>query len=283
MIVEPTVAGTRSVIAQWRASGYRISLVPTMGYFHAGHRALMAKAREAAERVVVSLFVNPTQFGPQEDFAAYPRDSDGDRAQAAASGVDLLFCPDVAEMYGNNDQTVVSVERLSQGLCGDGRPGHFRGVATVVTKLLHIIQPDSAVFGEKDFQQLTIIRQLVRDLHVPVTIIGHPTVREPDGLAMSSRNAYLSAEERRAALVLYRALVAAKKAVADAPQQITGAELQSIGKRMIAAQPLCELEYFTVVAEDTLEQCHAITPGCRAIGAIRVGSRVRLIDNLSLF
>ncbi|MBE0583047.1 MAG: pantoate--beta-alanine ligase [Desulfofustis sp.] len=282
MIVEPSITRTRDVINRWRRQGERIGLVPTMGYYHAGHYALMKRARELADRVIVSLFVNPTQFGPSEDFGAYPRDLDGDCRKARDNGVDLLFCPEIAEMYGPGNQTIVEVGVLSQGLCGAGRPGHFRGVTTVVTKLFNIIQPDCAVFGEKDFQQLAVIRRMVTDLRLPVQIIGHPTVREPDGLAMSSRNAYLSIAERAAAPVLYRALEAMHQAAGAAGGDCLVAELREIGRKMIAAEPLCAIEYLTIVDQETLQECDRLGPGSRTVGAMLVGGRVRLIDNLAL-
>jgi pantoate--beta-alanine ligase len=270
------------MISRWRRQGDRIGLVPTMGYYHAGHCALMDRARELADRVVVSLFVNPTQFGPSEDFAVYPRDLDGDCDKARDREVDLLFCPDVDAIYGPEDQTIVEVGSLSQGLCGAGRPGHFRGVTTVVTKLFNIIAPDCAVFGEKDFQQLAVVKRLVADLHLPVQIVGHPTVREEDGLAMSSRNVYLSEDERRAALVLYRALRTVQQEVQRAGFEKPAAELREIGRKMIAVEPLCSVEYFTIIDEVTLQERDQVDSGCRVIGAMQVGGRVRLIDNLAL-
>ncbi len=282
MIVASSIAQTRDTLQRWRNQGDRIGLVPTMGYYHAGHCALMDRARQLADRVVVSLFVNPTQFGPAEDFADYPRDMDGDCDKARASGVDLLFCPNVDAMYVPGDQTVVEVGALSQGLCGAGRPGHFRGVTTVVTKLFHIIGPDCAVFGEKDFQQLAVVKRLVADLHLPLEIVGHPTVREVDGLAMSSRNFYLSADERRAALVLYRALQAVQEEVRRVGRGAPTEKLRRIGRRMIDAEPLCSVEYFTIVDEETLQERDRVEPGCRAVGAMLVGGRVRLIDNLAI-
>lgn len=282
MIVESSIRKTREMIGRWRRQGDRVCLVPTMGYYHAGHCALMDRARELADRVVVSLFVNPTQFGPSEDFAVYPRDLDGDCDKARARGVDLLFCPEVDAIYGPEDQTIVEVGPLSQGLCGAGRPGHFRGVTTVVSKLFNIVAPDLAVFGEKDFQQLAVVKRMVADLHLPLQVVGHPTVREEDGLAMSSRNVYLSEEERRAALVLYRALRAVQQEVLRTGFAMEATELREIGREMIAAEPLCSVEYFTIIDEETLQEHDRVDSGCRAIGAMQVGGRVRLIDNLAL-
>lgn len=284
MIIKKNIADVRETIRQWRRQGDYIALVPTMGYFHAGHCALMRSAHEMPARVAVSLFVNPTQFGPNEDLAVYPRDFEGDCQKAREAGVDLLFCPEVAEMYGGGEQTVVTVGRLSEGLCGAGRPGHFQGVTTVVAKLLNIFAPDVAVFGEKDFQQLTIIKRMVADLRSSVQIVGHQTVREADGLALSSRNIYLSAEDRQAALVLFHALRAIQSKVASVSGVLRATDLIAIGKRMIAAEPRCECEYFSIVDEQTLQVREDVAAGigCRALGAIRVGHRVRLIDNMPL-
>jgi pantoate--beta-alanine ligase len=209
------VSDLRAQVAQWRRAGLRIALVPTMGNLHAGHLDLVRRARERAERTVVSIFVNPLQFGEGEDFAAYPRTLEGDRRALVGAGADLLFAPGVGEVYpgGLATQTRVEVPGLSDILCGASRPGHFRGVATVVCKLLNMVQPDLAVFGEKDFQQLLVIRRMVADLSMPVEVLGAPTRREADGLAMSSRNGYLTPEERRRAPRLYRALEEAAAAL----------------------------------------------------------------------
>jgi pantoate--beta-alanine ligase len=206
MQVIRTKAAMRDISRGWRRSGARVGLVPTMGYLHDGHLALVRAARARADRVVVSIFVNPTQFGPTEDFAAYPRDEARDLALLRAEGVDAMFAPDAAEMYHPDRQTIVETTDLARVLMGKLRPGHFRGVATVVTKLFHIVEPDLACFGEKDFQQLAVIRTMVRDLDMAVEIVGVPTVREPDGLAMSSRNVRLTPENRATAPVLARAL-----------------------------------------------------------------------------
>ncbi len=204
-----TVAELREIVRGWRIRDERIAFVPTMGNLHAGHLQLVERARKSADRVVASVFVNPTQFGPNEDFDRYPRTENEDAAKLAAAGADLLFLPSVAEMYpgGTGETTFVEVPAsLADQLCGTHRPGHFRGVATVVATLFHLVLPDAAVFGEKDFQQLAVIRRMVRDLAFPVEILGAPTAREADGLAMSSRNQYLSAEERRIAPRLYEIL-----------------------------------------------------------------------------
>ncbi|MBO6756577.1 MAG: pantoate--beta-alanine ligase [Roseibium sp.] len=217
MLVCPTKAEMRALVAGYRRGRRSLSLVPTMGYLHEGHLSLVRLAKQRADRVIVSVFVNPTQFGPNEDLDTYPRDPDRDLALLQAEGVDGVFMPTAAEMYGGMGNTHVEVPELSGILQGALRPGHFRGVATVVAKLLNLIQPDIAVFGEKDYQQLILIRQMVRDLDMPVDILGHPTVREADGVAMSSRNVRLSDEHRADAPVLNKALGAAEEAARDGP------------------------------------------------------------------
>src|SRR5215510_6409178 len=207
-------AAMRARVEDLRRDGLVIAVVPTMGYLHEGHLSLLRAARARADVVILTIFVNPTQFGPSEDLAKYPRDEAGDLAKARAAGVDLAFCPEAAAMYRPGSQTFVEVRDLQQLLCGASRPGHFAGVATVVTKLFHITQPHLAVFGEKDYQQLAIIRRMVRDLDFAIEIAGVPIVREADGLAMSSRNAYLSSGQRRSALSLSAGLAAAERAFA---------------------------------------------------------------------
>lgn len=226
----------RERVAEARSGGTSVGFVPTMGALHAGHQALLRRAREECGLVVARIFVNPLQFGPREDYARYPRDPERDAVLAAAAGVDVLFTPDAAAMYPEGFATFVDVEGLTAGLCGAFRPGHFRGVATVVTKLLNIVRPDRAYFGQKDAQQLVIVRRLTADLDLGVEIVGVPTVREPDGLAMSSRNAYLSGDERRAAAVLHSALRAAEKAARRGER--SGERLQNLMWETIAAEPL---------------------------------------------
>ena len=203
----------QALAADWRARGLRIALVPTMGYFHGGHLSLMEYGRTISDRLVLSLFVNPAQFGPEEDLARYPRDLEQDAALAREVGVDLLYTPEAAAMYPPGYQTFVEVEQLSREWCGASRPGHFRGVATVVLKLFNQVQPHTAIFGEKDYQQLAVIKRMAADLDLPLTVVGRPIVRDPDGLALSSRNTYLSPEERSAALCLNQALKAARRLV----------------------------------------------------------------------
>ena len=253
-----------------------------MGYFHDGHLALMNKGQQLADRVVVSLFVNPAQFGPEEDLETYPQDIEGDSKKAEQIGVDLLFCPDATAIYQDNHQTTVFVETLSQTMCGLDRPVHFRGVATVVTALFNIISPDCAVFGEKDFQQLAILRKLVHDLHFPIEIIGHEIVREPDGLAMSSRNAYLNSHEREVAPVLYRALKEIKDKVAVSDSMLQSQPLLDEAITRITQFPECSVDYLTIIDSSTLEPKITIDEDCRVAGAIKINQSIRLIDNMEL-
>lgn len=283
MIVENSIDSSCAILKEWHLAGHSVALVPTMGYFHDGHLALMKMAREIAEKVVVSLFVNPTQFGPNEDLSVYPRDFEGDCQKAERGGVDMIFCPDSDVMYRKNNETTIRVNELTKGLCGRDRPVHFQGVTTIVAKLFNIIQPDYAIFGEKDFQQLIVIRRMVSDLDFPVKIIGHPTVREEDGMAMSSRNAYLNPEERKSGRVLYRALMVIREKVMGSGGDDDIAFLLSQARAMIAAQNSCSLEYFTIVEEESLAECDTVTGKCRAMGAIRVSRGIRLIDNIPLY
>jgi pantoate--beta-alanine ligase len=264
----------------WRAGlTGSVGLVPTMGYLHAGHVSLVERARRESEHVVTSLFVNPTQFGPQEDLARYPRDLDRDRALLSAAGCDLLFAPTVADMYPHGTETTVDVGSVAQPLEGERRPGHFRGVATVVLKLLHIVQPTRAYFGQKDAQQLGVIRRMVRDLNVPVEIVGCPTVREPDGLALSSRNSYLDPEDRRAAPVLNRALQAARTAW-EAGERRADA-LRDAMARVLAAEPRARVDYVSVADPLTFRELDVLEGPALLSMAVFVG-RARLIDNLVL-
>ena len=269
----------RHAVAKWRGRGERIGFVPTMGALHAGHVSLVELARKHASRVVVSVFVNPTQFGPGEDFARYPRDVEGDSAKLEAAGCDLLFLPEVETIYPPGATTRVRVEGPSQGFEGDCRPGHFEGVATVVAGLFGLVRPDVAVFGEKDAQQLAVVRALVRDLHLGIEVVPGPIVREADGLAMSSRNVYLTPEERRAATVLHRSLEAARAAIEGGerdPETIVAALSASI-----AAEPLARLDYAALVAADTFRPVERIAGEVVVPVAARFGS-TRLLDNARL-
>jgi pantoate--beta-alanine ligase len=272
-----------------RGQGGTIGFVPTMGAFHEGHRSLMRAARAGHDFVVVSLFVNPLQFGPAEDLDRYPRDLDGDLAVAAAEDVDLVFAPSVAEMYPHGPPaTTVHVDGLVEGLCGAGRPGHFDGVATVVTKLFALVGPATAYFGRKDAQQLAVVRRLAADLNLPVEVVGCPLVRESDGLAMSSRNRHLSGAERSAATVLFRALSSGADLVRSGERD--AGRLRRVVANVATTEELVRLEYAEVVDADSLRPLEVLSPGARGgpdgndvlvAVAARVGA-VRLIDNLSL-
>jgi len=273
-----TIAEVREHCEAARRAGSTVGFVPTMGYFHEGHLSLMRAARQAHDLVVVSLFVNPTQFGPNEDLGAYPRDADGDAHAAVAVGVDILFTPSVEEMYPSPARASVSVAGLTDGLCGASRPHHFGGVATVVTKLLSIVGPCTAYFGKKDFQQLVVVRRLVEDLNLPATIVGVPTTRELDGLAMSSRNAYLSPAERQSATVLFRALEGALKTVMSGERD--PARIREVAVDLVAAEPAAQLDYAEVVRAEDLAPVAHIEDGVEHVIALAaaVGSP-RLIDN----
>lgn len=274
-----TIAAARAWSRAQKAAGRRVGLVPTMGYLHDGHLALVRRARAECGAVAVSIFVNPLQFGPREDYDRYPRDLERDSALLREAGVDLLFAPPVAEMYPERPLIFVEPTVISDHLCGASRPGHFRGVATVVTKLFHIIEPDVAYFGEKDAQQLAIIRRMVSDLNFPVEIVGCSTVREPDGLAMSSRNTYLSPEERRAATVLYRALQRARERV-EAGERDAGALVADL-TRFIAAEPLARIDYVSAVDASTLQPVSRLEGRVLVALAVFIG-QTRLIDNITL-
>lgn len=262
-----------------RAAGRRIGVVPTMGFLHEGHASLIRLARARADVVIVTLFVNPTQFGPNEDLSRYPRDFERDRAVCETEGADILFAPEAGSVYAADASVWVDEDRLSRGLCGASRPGHFRGVCTVVAKLFNLTQPHVAVFGEKDAQQLRILRRMVRDLDIPVEIVAGPTVREPDGLAMSSRNAYLSPEERLQATCLRRALDAASSRLAAGERG--AAALRAAMADVIAGAPLARADYIEIVDDATLEPVTAIGRPALAALAVFVG-RTRLIDNAVL-
>ncbi len=261
-----------------RAAGRSVGFVPTMGYLHQGHLSLVARARAETDYVVVSIFVNPLQFGPTEDYQAYPRDLEGDLSLCREAGVDLVFAPEEGEMYPERLEVSLKVGRLAQRLCGLYRPGHFDGVATVVAKLFNLVGPGRAYFGEKDYQQLVIVRRIVTDLDFPVEVVGCPTVREPDGLAMSSRNTYLSEEERGRALALYRSLVRADLAFREGERRV--ARLKELALETMAGHRVTP-EYWEVVDPVTLEPLEEAAVGARALVAARVG-RARLIDNLAL-
>jgi pantoate--beta-alanine ligase len=270
-----------STMAAWsrrlHREGVTIGFVPTMGALHAGHRALIRAARLACDAVVVSIFVNPTQFGPTEDLSKYPRQLGLDRALCRAEGVDVIFAPDRQTMYPPGDQTIVTVPGLARRWEGEARPHHFQGVATVVTKLLCLIQPDISWFGQKDYQQSALTRQLMKDLNLPGRLAVHPTVREVDGLALSSRNIYLSPPHRQAAPVLYRALQAGAAAIRAGERRCTG--INQTMARVVAQEPAAIPEYLAVCDPLTLEPLSTLRDKALLLGALRIGG-VRLLDNM---
>jgi pantoate--beta-alanine ligase len=279
LIVCTTIESMRAACRALRKDGARLGFVPTMGALHAGHLSLVRAAKNSCDAVAASIFVNPAQFGPNEDLAKYPRSFDRDRELLEKEGVKLLFAPPVEEMYPAGAVTWVTVEGLSEKLDGRSRPGHFRGVTTVVAKLFHIVEPDVAFFGQKDAAQIAIIRRMVRNLNFPVEIVVGPIVREPDGLAMSSRNAYLDAQQRKQALVLFRSLTLVKK-LADEGQR-NAAKLIAAARHEIAAESAARLDYFEVINPDTLDPVEDISGGALAAVAVYLGA-TRLIDNLML-
>jgi pantoate--beta-alanine ligase len=279
MLTLTTADELRAELALWQARAKTVGFVPTMGALHAGHLSLVALARERADRVVASVFVNPAQFGPGEDLARYPRQPEEDARLLEEAGCDLLFLPDVETVYPPGHATFVEPGPVAAGLEGAHRPGHFRGVATVVCSLFNLVRPDLAVFGEKDAQQLAVICRVVRDLHVPVEIVPGPTVREEDGLALSSRNVFLAPAERQAAAVLYRALSAARSAIAAGERR--GDEVRRILREVVAAEPLARIDYAEVVEAETFQPVAALAGKVVLPLAVRIGS-TRLIDNFQL-
>ena len=266
----------KKISEDWRAQGKKIVFVPTMGFLHEGHLSLVRMGRKLGDCLVVSIFVNPLQFGPSEDFREYPRDLERDATLLEREGVDVLFCPEAEEMYPSGFQTYVEVERLTRGLCGAYRPGHFKGVTTVVFKLFNIVKPHLAIFGEKDYQQLQVIKRMVRDLNLDVEIIGHPIVREKDGLAMSSRNIYLSEKERESALSLFKALELAKELVSKGIR-----DPEVLKKRLIEfihGFPHTKVQYVEFVDPEDLEPVQEIKGKVLCALAVFVG-KARLIDN----
>ena len=274
-----TISGLREAVAAARARGERIGFVPTMGFLHEGHLRLVDEAKRRARCVVMSIFVNPTQFGPTEDFSRYPRDLSGDMSKAEGRGVDLLFVPDVAEMYPTPPALHVTADDLPARWEGAVRPGHFGGVLTVVAKLFNIVAPDVAIFGRKDFQQAALIRRMVRELNFPIDVVVAPTVREHDGLALSSRNTYLDESARASALGLVESLRAAERAFAAGERD--GERLTAIGRDSLATHPEIGVDYFAVVDPSDMRPVEKATSESVAIVAARVG-RTRLIDNMVL-
>jgi len=261
---------------KWRSDGHIISCVPTMGFLHQGHIELLRVGRDKGDRLIMTIFVNPTQFGPHEDYEKYPRDTEGDLTKARSAGVDVVFMPTVEEMYTDGFQSTVTVDIITQYLCGKSRPGHFAGVTIVVAKLFNITKPHLAIFGEKDYQQLAVIRQMVRDLNMDIDIIGVPTVRERDGLAMSSRNKYLSPEERLSALSLKKGLDLAKAMVKNGEKD--SATIKNAVKELILTQPSTEIDYLTICDPEKLTDMEMIDRPSLLALAVKVG-KARLIDN----
>lgn len=276
MEIITTVDGVRKQVKEWRKEGLSVGLVPTMGYLHEGHKSLIDKAVAENDRVVVSVFVNPIQFGPTEDLASYPRDLDRDAELCEKAGANVIFHPEDSEMYFDDFCTYVDMDDLTKGLCGKTRPTHFRGVCTVVSKLFHIVAPDRAYFGQKDAQQLAVIRRMVRDLNFDLEIVGCPIVREADGLAKSSRNTYLSAEERKAALVLSKAVFLGEKLVREG--ETDADKLVSEMKACIEAEKLAKIDYVSAVDAVTMESVHRIDRPVLVAMAVYIG-KTRLIDN----
>jgi pantoate--beta-alanine ligase len=279
MKILETIDSTRAATRAARRQGQRVGLVPTMGALHEGHMSLVRAAKEQSDYVAVSLFVNPLQFGPNEDLGKYPRRLERDRDLLEQAGVDLLFAPSEAEMYPGRAVTFVNVEGLSERLDGQSRPGHFRGVTTVVSKLFHIIEPDRAFFGQKDAAQVAIVRRMVRDLNLPVEIVVCPIVREPDGLAMSSRNAYLDPQRRKQALALSRALRRVEELFRQGERD--AAKLEVAGRQVVAEDPAVRLDYLAIVDLNSLEPVNPAAPGALVAVAAYVGN-TRLIDNVIL-
>lgn len=276
MKVTTTISETREQIRAWKKEGLTIGLVPTMGYLHEGHASLIQKCREENDRVVVSVFVNPTQFGPNEDLEDYPRDFARDSALCESIGADLIFHPEPEEMY-DDACAYVSIHTLSDTLCGKTRPIHFKGVCTVVSKLFHIVTPDNAYFGQKDAQQLAIIKKMVKDLNFDIRIVGCPIIREEDGLAKSSRNTYLNPEERKAALCLHRAVLRGQEVIAaGCSSEMVRREMEKV----ILAEPLAKIDYVSVVDALTMQPVDRVDRDVLAAMAVYIG-KTRLIDNFS--
>lgn len=277
MRIVSTVEEVREQVKEWRAEGFSVGLVPTMGYLHEGHKSLIDKAVRQNDKVVVSVFVNPIQFGPTEDLATYPRDIERDAALCENAGAALMFHPEKEDMYFDDFCTYVDMENLTKGLCGKSRPTHFRGVCTVVSKLFNIVQPDRAYFGQKDAQQLAVVRRMVRDLNFDLEIIGCPIIREEDGLAKSSRNTYLSAEERKAAVVLHKSLEKGERMLRGGEKDAE--KIKQAIREVILAEPLAKIDYVEVVDFDTLESVETADGEVLTAIAVYIG-KTRLIDNV---
>ena len=275
MKIVGTVKEVREQVKEWKKQGLRVGFVPTMGYLHEGHKSLMDAARKGNDKVVVSIFVNPMQFGPTEDLATYPRDLDHDAAFCESAGVDLIFHPEAEEMYEKDFCSFVDMTGLTEGLCGKTRPIHFRGVCTVVNKLFNIVTPDHAYFGQKDGQQLAVIKRMVRDLNMDIEIVGCPIVREEDGLAKSSRNTYLSSEERKAALILSKTVALGKEL---AKTEKDANKVVEAMKKNIETEPLAKIDYVEAVDALSMAPVEKLEGTCMLAMAVYIG-KTRLIDN----
>ena len=278
MRIVESIKDVRATVKEWKAKGLKVGFVPTMGYLHEGHESLIRKASEENDRVVVSIFVNPIQFGPKEDLSTYPRDLERDSKVCESAGADIIFHPENEEMYFEDFSTFVDMNGLTAGLCGKSRPTHFRGVCTVVTKLFNIVAPDRAYFGEKDAQQLAVIKRMVRDLNIDIEIIGCPIVREKDGLAKSSRNTYLSVEERNAATILNKSLTLAKEKI-QAGERDSEVIIKLI-QEVINSEKLARIDYIEVVDSLSMEKVERIEKSVLVAIAVFIG-KTRLIDNFT--
>lgn len=276
MIVAETISDVKAQVKEWKKEGYSIGLVPTMGYLHEGHASLIKRARQENDKVIVSDFVNPIQFGPNEDLATYPRDFDADCKLCEGIGADLIFHPEPVEMYGDSFYSYVGVNTLSEGLCGKSRPIHFNGVCTVVTKLFNIAEADRAYFGQKDAQQLAIVRRMAKDLNYNIEIIGCPIIREEDGLAKSSRNTYLNADERKAAVILHKALTKGEEMVKSGEKDAK--KVVDAIAEIIESEPLAKIDYVELVDYEKLQPVDTIDGPILTAVAVYIG-KTRLIDN----
>ena len=276
MIIARTVNEVKAQVREWKSQGLSVGLVPTMGYLHEGHQSLIKRAVAENDRVVVSVFVNPIQFAPNEDLETYPRDLEADCALCESTGAAMVFHPEPEEMYGDDFTTFVDMTGVTKELCGKSRPTHFRGVCTVVNKLFNIAMPDRAYFGQKDAQQLAVIRRMVRNLNMNLEVVGCPIIREADGLAKSSRNTYLSAEERKAALVLSKAVFTGEKMIKDGERD--GEKVLAAMRELIEAEPLAKIDYVEMVKWDSIEIHHEIDGPVLVAIAVYIG-KTRLIDN----
>lgn len=278
MVLVKNISEIKDLVSEWKKEGKTIGLVPTMGYLHEGHESLIKKARKENDKVIVSVFVNPTQFGPNEDLESYPRNIEKDRELCESCGVDVVFNPEPFEMYKKNASTYINVEGLTEGLCGASRPIHFRGVCTVVSKLFNITMADRAYFGEKDAQQLAVVKKMVEDLNFNIDVVGCPIIREKDGLAKSSRNTYLSKEERVAALILNKSLNLALKKLKNG--EASGENVINVIKGVIKEEPLAKIDYVEVVDSKTLKPVKKIENSILVAIAVYIG-KTRLIDNFT--